>query len=335
MAAAAPSLTPGDVELLPSASSLARALLTLSRSGASGVLDVHGESALESARISVVDGTPRAISLGFDARDSIGDLLAMEGSLDVERHAMALTQGAPSSTVGEWLVRSGATTRPALSHALRRQLRGRVRRIFEWTSVDLHFVEGSADVSLPLLEEPIGAADLVLGGLRAVLERSPAAEVRRSLGEGVLKLTPLGEILVKEAALWPDEAAMIDFLRRGARAEDLTSLAGGSVRALRGLLALKLAGAAGKPRAGKSSYRTLLRKSRQLKRTRDPGALLDLPRGSRPEQARRALRNLARELHPDRFAEAGDPVIGRASNDVLTALVQAEADILERRRADR
>jgi hypothetical protein len=318
------------MDRLPGATSLARALLALDRSGATGVLTVQAGHAR--ARISVVEGTPRAVVLEGEEDAPLGDLLARDGALDPRVHAWAMVQAMPEVPVGRWLVAVGAASAPAVAHALRVQLRRRVRRIFQWRDAELRFQAGSPEVGAAPLEEPVAVGDLVLGGMRDAVGEVPLEKVRRHLGDGMLTLTPLGEALLARAALWPAEAAMVPLLRRGVQAEVALAVAAGSSRGLRTLYALKLLHAVAAPGAADAVYPLLLRKHRQVRRHEAPEALLDLDGVAGPEDARRALRRLAGALHPDRFDGAAPEGVRAASTEVMTALVSAEAALRSRSR---
>lgn len=309
---------------LPGATSLARAWLVLARARATGVLTVT--SGPRAARVAVADGTPRAIAMAAGEGDTLGEILEREGALDRDAHARALGSGV-RAPVGEWLVSEGATTRPAVSHALRVQLRRRTRALLAWPSSEYRFERGAADVGVPHVPEPIPAAELVLGAMRDVTRGESLAAIARQIGEEHLVLTPAGEALLTTAPLHPCEAAMLPLLRRGASARDLIASGGASPRAIRALFAWRLLLAVAPSGQGKAGYALLVRKQRQLARSASPRALLDLPRDARPDDARRALRRLARDLHPDRFGTAAPEAVRRASTDVLAALVRAEATL--------
>lgn len=318
---------------LPGATSLARALLALSRSRATGVLRVQG--AVARARLSIVQGTPRAVALdgvleATDDDEPLGDLLARDGALDPRVHAWAMVRGVPDVPIGRWLVAVGATTLPAVNHALRVQLRRRVLRIFRWARLEYAFATGSADIGLEPIEEPVSAGDLVLGAMRQAVAEAPIERVRRDIGEGMIVLTPLGDALVAGTPLWPAEAAMVPLLRRGVETEVVLSVAGGSPRAIRTLWALELLRAVVPLDPAAAAYPLLLRKRRQLHRDADAAELLDLAPGARPEDARRALRRLAGVLHPDRFDRGAPAEVRSVSAEVMTALVSAEAAVRSR-----
>lgn len=320
---------PSGVDRLPAATSLSRALLTLTRSSATGVLEVVAggvERGPSHARVSIVAGTPRAIALSEPDNDSLGDLLVAAGALGVASTLDDARDGASEGPVGEWLVASGRVSRVDVESALHVQLRRRLLRLFSFRDADYRFRAGTPEVGVPLLDAPVNVPDLVLGAMRDALTEEDPALLRKRLGDEVLELTTLGEQLLEHVALDPSELAMVSMLRAGAcDAGGVLAASAGSLRALRTLAALKLVRAVA-PR-GPDSYGLLLRKHRQVQQHATPWALLDLPVTARPEQARVALRRLARSLHPDRFQGTGSSSARRISHEVLTALVSAEADL--------
>ena len=102
-------------------------------------------------------------------------------------------------------------------------------------------------------------------------------------------------------------------------------LPGCGLRGYRFVWMLKLLRGAA-PKAG-GSYPLLLRKRREMRKQASARTLLDLPEGAGGQDARRALRRLVRDLHPDRFGESVPPALRRASGEIVTALVNAEASI--------
>lgn len=312
----------------PASAALSRALLALSRTQKTGVL--HAQGAGRTARIGIVEGTPRAVEI--DGGPCLGDILAEEGALDHEAHRRALAEREPSGPIGRFLVETGAARASAVSYALRKQLRHRMSALFQWGVLELRFEPGEVALDVPLLEEPMPAAELVLAGLRGALELVPVHLLRRRVGDGMLRLTGFGELLLAEAALHPEEAAMLPALRRGAPAADLISLGGGRMRAVRTLAGLCMIGAAEPPSPGRMSYGLLLKKRNQLRNEASPEALLELDRHADPRAARASLRKLAKELHPDRFRAGAPEAIERLSGEVLTALLDAEARLRARSR---
>jgi hypothetical protein len=313
------------MDRLPGASVLARALLSLARGRATGVLEVVAGVRL--GRLAIRDGHTVAAAVSEPDEACLGDLLVRAGVLDPERHREALDEGEPEGPVGAWLVREGLVTKEALNDGLFAQLRSRVRRIFEWEQAEFRFSATEPDVGVPALDVPLPTQDLVLDAMRAQVAPIPLLLVRRRLGHGLYVLTSLGEEVVRGATLEREEAAMLPLLRTGASVDSLLAIAGGHARAHRGLLALKLLGAASAPASG-ASFGLLLRKHREIARSASSRTLLDLEAKSDPGAARRALRKLARDLHPDRFD--ADPSMQRTSSEVLKALVQAEADLRSR-----
>ncbi|MEM8607215.1 MAG: hypothetical protein AAGF92_08920 [Myxococcota bacterium] len=187
----------------------------------------------------------------------------------------------------------------------------------------LRFVEHPHE-AFRLLHEPIHGSVLGMRLVRSALRALDVDSVRRELGRDVYRLTSSGEALVNSFSLRPDERAVVFWLRRGVGAEDVIGLPGCGVAGYRFLCALKLVGAAS-PRGG--DYPLMLRKRRQVRASASPQALLDLPEEATAGDARRALRRLVRNLHPDRFIDEEATGLRRASSEVVTALVAAEATL--------
>lgn len=318
------------MDSLPAATSFARALLVLARARATGVLTVHGPGG--DARLSLADGGPQALAVDDGDRHTLGDLLVAEGALDHEAHRRALDAGPPTIPIGHWLVRHGVASAPAVAHALRRQQRRRVAALLARPAFDFRFAAGSPAIGLEPLEEPVDVADLVLGGMRELAAGAGPARLGRDLGRGSLRLTALGERLLDRATLWPEEAALAQLLRCGRPVEvdDLLGAASHRPRALQALWALRLLHGVAPPGPDAVAYPLLLRKRRQLRARAGSSALLDLPESARGADARRALRRLAGRLHPDRFDADTPAPIRRASSEVMSALVAAEADLRSR-----
>lgn len=214
----------------------------------------------------------------------LGELLAV----DPTRHRQALGQSAPVGPVGRWLVREGLADAAAVAHALRRQMRARITKLFAWSEIELRFLPVSAP--LPALDEPLTATDLVLGALRDVARPSADAETRLRTTEWTL--SPLGRAQLPRAELFPQERAMLMALERGVRGDDVLALGGGHPRSLRALYAWHLVGLAVERRLGAATrdhrHQALLRARRSLR----DGAV---------EHDDRALRRVLRDVHPDRF----------------------------------
>ena len=309
----------------PSVLSLARALLTLARTRATGVLHVHGEAG--ACQLAVVDGVVRAATALPGSDRMLGDALAGDGALDPAAHAGALQHGAPQGPIGQYLVAAGLTTRAALELALRRQLRDRVLALFAQPVLEYRFAAGDAEVGLPWIDEPMRSADLVLAALRVPLRGWSHAQLCAALPDGELRLNALGHALVRDAALWPEEAATVALLRGGTTLARVLKVTGGSLRAL-GMLAL-LASVSGLGAAVvvQQRYALLVRKRAQLARAEDAHALLDLPPDAPADDARRALRRMASALHPDALGPDVSDALRRASSEVMSALIDAERSL--------
>jgi hypothetical protein len=161
--------------------------------------------------------------------------------------------------------------------------------------------------------------------MRAAVRDVDSAAIRAGLGDGMIHLTDAGEAMVVAIELRPEETATVFWLRRGVRAESIPSLPGCGLRGYRFAWLLKLLGGAA-ARAG-GSYPLLLRKRRELRSRASARVLIDLPEGAGGRDARRALRKLVRDLHPDRFGEGVPQALRRASGEIVSALVDAEARI--------
>lgn len=307
---------------LVGAAALTRGLLILARSGQSGALAIVSDRAR--ARVGVQNGRVLAMRIDADEEDTLGATLRAMGAWDEERARRAgpIPLGA---TVGAWGIEVGATTRAAVSCALRQQLRRRLGRLFAHDPVELRLVSGSCDVGVPSIEEPPTTAELIVSALRERVSEEPLVAIRRRLGDGLLVLTPIGRELLAGAVLWPEEQAMVPALREGASVDALLETVRGSGRALRMLFALRSIGAC-EPPAPREGYALLLRKTRQLRSGARASELLDLPRGAHGARARQAMRRIASSVHPDRFDDA--PVaIKRASHEVMSAIVRAQRDL--------
>jgi hypothetical protein len=179
------------------------------------------------------------------------------------------------------------------------------------------------------LSEPLPARLLALEAMRAATRTADAASIGAELADGVYHLTPSGELLLRGAALRPEEAAVVPWLRHGVCAEQVAAAPAGGLLACRFVWMLKLLGAAA-PKAGGSSYPLLLRKRRELRRQASAHVLLDLPEGASGRDARKALHKLVCKLHPDRFGEGAPAELRRASGEIVTALLAAESVIATR-----
>lgn len=301
---------------------LARALMTLARRSASGEVGIEAAG----GRRAVVRLALGGIS-GIDHSEGgsvvLGDILMHEGALERE---LALDEAGRdgSEPIGQFLVRTGRASRGAVEHALRKQMRSRLRTLFEWERPRLGFRSTEAmraDVTVPV-------AEAVLDALRH--SPTPREEYRPLPGE-VLTLTSFGRDLLRGAPLRPEEAAVAALLEVNATMDTIASAVHGHARAMRFASVLRRIGAA-EPTSASGSYSLLLRKRQELRRSTDARTLLGIAPGSTKQEARRALRRLARDLHPDRFSQA-EAGARELSAEVLKALVRAEAEIASDRSA--
>jgi hypothetical protein len=77
-------------------------------------------------------------------------------------------------------------------------------------------------------------------------------------------------------------------------------------------------------RTERGRYGLLVRKRRQIRDGEGPHRLLDLCEGASPDDARKALRRFASQLHPDVLGPSAPDALRRASTEVLSALIDAE-----------
>lgn len=211
----------------------------------------------------------------------------------------------------------------AVMGAHREQMRVRLGAMMGWRGVSVALTRGTPRAAPGV--DPAFCADLVLEALRRVVREVPVARARDRLGAHAWTLTALGKSLCTRGALHPDEAALAAVLAAPA---DLATIerVGRSERALRFAYALTFVEGAALP--SEAGAMTLLaRKTTELRRAASPNRLLDLPAHARAADARGALRKLARELHPDRFAAHAPAGIQEASNAVVSAMTRAAASV--------
>ncbi len=246
------------------------------------------------------------------------DRAGASGTLHIRAEGRRATLSLEASQV----VGANVDRRVATSH---RQVFENVVQMCDWQGLVLRLVQSPAPATWWKLSEPIPARTLALHTMRAAVKGADMASVRADLGDSLYHLTEAGEALFHGAELRPEETAVLFWLRRGVPAEELSTLPGCGLAGYRFLWMLKLLGAAS-PKPG-GSYPLLLRKRRELRRQASAHALLDLPEGAGGRDARLALRKLVRDLHPDRFGDRAPPALRRASGEIVTALVNAEARI--------
>ena len=246
------------------------------------------------------------------------DRASASGTLHVDGEGRRATILLESSRI----VGANVDRRVATSH---RHVFENVLQMCAWEGLVLRLVQAPAAPTWWKLAEPVPARAVALQTMRAAVKGVDTASVRAELGNTVYHLTEAGESLAHGAELRPEETAVLFWLRRGVPAEELSTLPGCGLAGYRFLWMLKLLGAAS-PKAG-GSCPLLLRKRRQMRREVSAHALLDLPEGAGGRDARIALRKLVRDIHPDRFGDRAPPALRRASGEIVTALVDAEARI--------
>lgn len=251
------------------------------------------------------------VLIGLDRADATGTL-----------HVRGEGRTATISLESSQVVGANVDRRVATSH---RQVFENVLQMCEWEGLALRLTQSPAVATWWKLREPIRARTLALQIMRAAVKGIDVASVRAELGDAVYHLTEAGEAFFLGAELRPEETAVLFWLRRGVPAEEVSTLPGCGLAGYRFVWMLKLLRAAS-PKAG-GSYPLLLRKRREVRRRASAHALLDLPEGAGGREARLALRKLVRDLHPDRFGDGALPALRRASGEIVTALVNAEARI--------
>lgn len=161
--------------------------------------------------------------------------------------------------------------------------------------------------------------------MRVSVRALDPSQVRSVLGVDHYRLAPSGGALLGRLTLRPAEQAVAFWLTRGVHADEVSSLPGCGLRGYRFLCTLKLLGVA-VPRGG-GSYPLMLRKRRQMRADATARELLDLSEEASGQEARKALRRLVQALHPDRFGGESSPGLRRASSEIVSALIAAEARI--------
>lgn len=211
----------------------------------------------------------------------------------------------------------------------KRQLLHGVVDACTWDELTLRLAPEAMTPSWWRLRSAVGGRELALEVMRTASRDTEPETVRTALGDATYHLTDAGEHLLRGAELRPDEVAVVHWLRRGATTQGLLTKAGCGPRGARFAWVLSLLRAAAPRRGG--SFPLLLRKRRELRADASPRSLLDLPDEASNDEARRALRKLVRELHPDRFGASAPPPVRRASGEIVTALVRAEASVSRQR----
>lgn len=320
----------GKMDTLSDSISLARALVRLSNAKKTGVLRVSGDK--KRCEVVIKSGEPCAVTPVPGDDEMLGDLLLRRGKLDWSKHQQALIKGEAESPVGKWLIESGAAPRTAVESALLEQHRSRLRNLFLWIDLDYQFVEGSTEVGLPLVTDPEPIGQLIFDFFRQIISSDPTFQFDEDNRYIHWRITEIGKVLLRVVALSREESLIVTLLERGCRIDAVYREIVGSERAMLTLRTLRLLGAIVEKHDDLSPYSLLLRKRRQVRNSASPAALLDLPKGASLSQARKALRRLAWQLHPDRFGPDASPALHQASHQVMAALCSAENDLRQRDR---
>jgi hypothetical protein len=311
------------MDSMSGAVSLARALLALTRFGRSGVL--HTRTELGTCRLSIARGVLAAAAGSPAPDDILGDALMRAGALDVRAHGEAMLRACSERRpIGDWLVDTGLTTRPAVEVALRGQLRDRVLRVLACRDIEYCFEAGHAEVGAPSIEEPVPIADLVLSAMRTRVDGWSPARMANVIGRAELRLNAAGHALTREVALWPEERVAVALLSRGTNLEHLIQQTRGAPRGLRFAAVLTMLSALRAEPLRERRFSLLLRKREQLRRKVGARAMLDLHADAAPIDARRALRRLARRVHPDALGPHAAKALRASASEVMVALIDAE-----------
>jgi hypothetical protein len=312
----------GSATFAPESVALARMLLGLAQRGERGVLYVR--TTRGAARVVIDAGALLAISLLWSQDDSLGDMLLRSGDLSATRHFAALgetkwDEGAP---VGRWLLDAQLTTHGAVAHALRAQLRGRMRGLLTARILDTRFESGDAPGALRPIEEPLRIADVVVSCLRSLAGGLGAAQLAPD--DVALELSSMGRYLLEHVALWPEEEALRALLTRN-EPHAVAGLRKQHARVGTLIVILEaLGGLVSRVPKERGRYGLLVRKRRQIRDGEGPYRLLELREGASSDDARKALRRLASQLHPDALGPSAPDALRRASTEVMSALVEAE-----------
>lgn len=300
------------MDALRSAVPLARVLFKLAERRKSVTVRVRASGKL--AELSLVAGYAVALH-GVDG-ELLGDALLRKGALDTSRHYAALSaRPARTGPVGRWLVDVGAASREAVRTALGEQLRERIGALLRFRDADITLAPPRAYS----LELRTNLSLSVWNGLLALAEELPASVLHQLSGDRALTLSPFGYRLVQElecAGVHLDDGALLS-----SRPPESLCCARAVFRVLGALNEHTLQG---------ESYSLLLRKRGEIQRNEGAARLLDLREPVKPEQARRAFRRLAAQLHPDRF-ERERPELRALSSEVMRALSHAEAALRKAR----
>ena len=212
-----------------------------------------------------------------------------------------------------------------------RQVFENVLQVCGWEGLVLRFAQSASAPDWWRLHEPIPARTVALRTMRAAVRSVDTAKVRSDLGDAVYHLTDAGEALCAGAELRPEETAVLFWLRRGVPGRGASRPCRAAVWpaiAFSGCSSCSGGAAARRVARIRCSFASAARCAGMPPPTRSS----TFPKAPAARDARVALRKLVRDLHPDRFGEAAPPALRRASGEIVTALVNAEASIASGRR---
>ncbi|MDH5671672.1 MAG: hypothetical protein OEZ06_05945 [Myxococcales bacterium] len=319
-----------------SAIAFCRALLSLGRSRCSGIVRVD----CERGRSGLVLNDGRIVGLHgpFRAARALGDALIEAGQLDAAAHLEALradheSDASPDAKLpaGRWLLRHGLASAQSIDRALRLQVEEQLRALLSCEQLRSGFQHvpaqgpGIDDASWPTI------ADVVFDALTAQVSDSDRRDIAQRLRGRRVRLTKRGESTLGALESDGSNAELMRVLQGGV-CFDVAITSAGVERlfvAAERLGFLRDADAA----VSGERYRLLLRKRRQLRAGSDAHSLLELDADANAGAARRALRRLARDLHPDGFDADAPPGLRRVAEEVMGDLVAAERHLQEHLRS--
>jgi hypothetical protein len=310
--------TPADVV------ALARGLITLSRAGCTGVLTITASG--KQCQVALAQGGARAATAGGESV-LLGDYLLRRGELDIAAHEAALCDDGPRTPVGAWLFARGIASQSAIEGALQDQLCARVLAVFRWRGLSYTFEPGAADIGVPWLHAPVDLAELALAGARAAVEPLLLDKWASAGLETPVVLSAFGRALLRTETLSASMPNLRALLWQGARLQQLVAACHGSETELRSLAALCWLSAIVPAAESCSRYSILLRKHGQLRRRASAAELLEVGRDAAAHDVRRALRRLAKDVHPDALGPLVPSGVREASGELMRALVQAEHEL--------
>jgi len=307
---------------------LARGLLTLARAGCTGVLTLAASR--KECRVALAQGRAWAAT-AHDQSAVLGDWLLRSGELNVAAHAEALARAGthdPRTPVGAWLLAHGVASQPAIERALRDQLSARLLTACRWRDVSHAFVPGIADIGVPWLPEPVDVSELAVSAVRASIDPLTLDSWINTRAQTRMVLSAFGRALLHmDVELFALGPQLRTLLVQGTSLQRLAQACGTRTDELRSIAALYALSAIVPASARPNQYSILLRKRAQLRRCANARELLEVGRDARAHDVRRALRRLAKHVHPDALGPLAPASLREASGELMRALVQAEQEL--------